>query len=361
MKKHESVLTGPQRESLQINELMFHIIAPGAPAADEDVISLDEVVLSESQHQFFLKRLQDTATGNKYIFLPDAVTLRDKCVAIADKTANFVTISRQITSDFASHHKGNMSPGVFVIADVAVKIGETLHPLVFLVKLDHKKTISVSYKVVDGRKVAVMDDLPRALTESQSAVSKSALIDVRGSFAWDVLAWDRYPGDRPTRLSQYFEGFLGVCMHGTPGALTQTAYRAAREWAVRADVQLPEGLTKQVVKDRALDYLKGAGEFDTDGFIKSILRDSDSGAPELRSSLSDHLGDVGIAGQKFSPELRAISTAQRKTIYKAVEGVSVQYEDGAGASVVSVEWANKGARSGPATITIRTQNLTVNE
>lgn len=362
LKRNESVLTDKQKDSLKIKDFIFHIIDPDNPVAVDGVITLDEVVLTASQHKFFQTRLRNTASGNKYVFLRDAVALKDKCVAIISKSMDFLTLSRQITSDFAGRHKGNMSAGVFVVATVEVTIDKVVRTLIFLVKLDHKKTINVAYAEKAGRRVAVVTDLPSTLTESQSAVSKSALIDVQGTFSWDALAWDRTGTERQTRLSQYFEGFLGVGVHGTPAALTETAYKAARQWvAASTSLTLPEALTKQVVKDRALDYLKGNSEFNTDAFIKAVLRDEVENLQELRNSFSDFLSEVGVAGQTFKTELRGLQPKERKTIYKTGEGVTIQYEDGAGQSVVDVKWQDPQTQTGPAVITIRTDDLTVNE
>jgi hypothetical protein len=254
-----------------------------------------------------------------------------------------------------------MSPGVFVVADVSVPMPNSqIGKLVYLVKLDHKKTLSVSYKDIGGVRKAVMDDLPNALTESKSAVQKSALIDVHNLFAWDVLAWDRTGSDRPTRLSEYFEGFLGVGVHGTPAGLTQTALKAIRACvAALPPDDLPNLFDKTVAKDRALAYLKGTAEFDTDDFINSVVRaDEAAEMPALRAVLLDALSEAGVAGQRFVPEVKSLTSSQRKTVYKTAEGVSVQYEDGVGESIVEVEWED-ASKSGAATITIRTRNLTI--
>ena len=361
-KANESVLLASQRDGLQIDNFIFHIIAPDDPNSIDSVVPLDEVTLAPGQKQFFLDRLKDTSSGNKYLFLPDAVVLKNFCTQLVTPTENFVEVSRQITSDFARRHKSNMSPGVFVVADVTVPMpGGQFGKLVYLVKLDHKKTLSVSYRDVGGVRRAVMDELPNALTESKSAVQKSALIDVHNLFAWDVLAWDRSGGDRPTRLSEYFEGFLGVGVHGTAAGLTQTALRAIKACvaALPAD-ELPEHFDKTVAKDRALAYLKGTAEFDTDDFINSVVRAEDvANAPSLRATLRDALGEAGVAGQRFVPELKSLTSSQRKTVYKTAEGVSVQYEDGVGESIVEVKWDDESAKSGAATITIRTRNLTI--
>jgi hypothetical protein len=362
MAKNESVLLTWQRDGLEIENFIFHIIAPDDPNSVDGVVPLDEVTLSEGQKQFFLERLKETSTGNKYLFLPDSVVLPSFCKALLTAGEKFVEVSRQITADFAGRHKNNMSTGVFVIAEVSVPLQNGKKgKLVYLVKLDHKKTLTVSYKDVGGVRKAVMDELPNALTESKSAVQKSALIDVDDLFAWDVLAWDKYGAERATKLSEYFEGFLGVGIHGTPAGLTTAAVKAIRTCILSMlPEELPEEFDRIVAKDRALAYLSGTAEFDTDTFVDSIVRREDAEqAPGLRAKLIDALGEAGVAGQRFTPEVKSLTRAQRKTVYKAAEGVSIQYEDGAGESIVEVKWADEVAKSGAATIIIRTRNLTV--
>lgn len=362
MQKRESVLLGWQRDELEIKNFIFHIIAPDDPNSVDGVVPLDEVALSASQEQFFLDRLREISSGNKYLFLQNSVVLSNFCEQLVAPGEKFVEISRQITADFAGRHKNNMSTGVFVIAEVSVPLQNGAKgKLVYLVKLDHKKTLNVSYKLVDGVRKAVMDELPNALTESKSAVQKSALIDVDDQFDWDVLAWDKHGADRTTKLSEYFEGFLGVGIHGTAAGLTAAAIRAIRSCvASMLPEDLPEEFDRTVAKDRALAYLSGTAEFDTDTFVDSIVRLEDAQqAPALRKKLLDALGEAGVAGQRFAPEVKSLSRAQRKTVYKAVEGVSVQYEDGAGESIVEVKWDDEILKSGAATITIRTRNLTI--
>lgn len=203
----ESVLGQAQRDTLKIHNLIFHIIDPDIPD-DDHVVYLDEVRLQEKQKAFFLDRLRDIAEGTQYVFLPNAVHLKDKCEQLLDDGNDFNELSRQITQDFAGRHLEQMSAGVFVIA--VVKFLAAAHEerkLVLLVKMDKRPSFSYKYETINGRTVAVMEEVENALSETKAAVQKSAVIDVTDHFAWDVLAYDRV---KKPLLSDYFKNFLGV-------------------------------------------------------------------------------------------------------------------------------------------------------
>ncbi|MFA5923287.1 MAG: hypothetical protein WC856_18695 [Methylococcaceae bacterium] len=104
----EGVLSQGQRESLEIEDFIFHIIDPDADE-DKRVIFLDEVNLHAKQRDFFLARLKEIAEGTQYKFLEDAVHLKEPCVEIVSQSDRFLELSRHITRDFSGRHKGQMS------------------------------------------------------------------------------------------------------------------------------------------------------------------------------------------------------------------------------------------------------------
>ncbi len=182
------VLSQAQKDSLDIEEFIFHIIEPEADD-DEKVVYLDSVTLQEKQRTFFLDRLRDTAEGTQYVFQQDAVTLKEKCAQLVAPRADFNLLSRQITADFAGRHKGQMSAGVFVVAIVRYQAtARSQKKLVLLIKMDNSPSFSYSHKQVNGKRVAEMREVPNALNETKKAIQKSAVIDVGGEFACDVWA-----------------------------------------------------------------------------------------------------------------------------------------------------------------------------
>ena len=226
----EGVLSQAHRDSLAVVDFIFHIIDPEAEEGKK-VIYLDEVQLQDRQKAFFLERLREAAEGTQYVFVPDAVQLKDKCQQIVTEPARFVEFSRQITQNFSGHHDGQMSAGVFVVSTVKyLASANNWKTLIFLIKMDKRPSFSYSYSMQNGRRVAVMSEIENALNETKSAIQKSALVDVSDVFAWDVLAFDRV---KKPSIGDYYRGFLGVTERQQDSVLTKTAHATVKKWARR--------------------------------------------------------------------------------------------------------------------------------
>lgn len=339
--KLEAVLSQAQRDSLDIEEFIFHIIEPDA-ADEEKVVYLDSVSLQEKQRTFFLDRLRDIAEGTQYVFQKDAVTLNEKCSQLIAPNADFNQLSRQITADFAGRHKGQMSAGVFVIAIVRYQAtARTQKKLVLLIKMDKSPTFSYTHKEINGKRVAEMQEIPNALGETKKAIQKSAVIDVSNEFAWDVLAQDRVY--KPV-LGDYFKAFLGVIERQQDSALTRTALNTVRKWArlLKSD-QISDGEDANTFTGRAFNYLKDHDQFDTDSFLDVVVRDPDKKRKrELTESLDLALAESGVQGQSFQPRPESLPKKERTTTYKTAEGVTVSFEgdrDAAGVTVTEIDGA----------------------
>lgn len=335
----EGVLTQVQRDSLEIADFIFHIINPEAVEDHLQVVYMDEVSLHPRQKDFFLARLREAAEGTQYVFKPDAVHLKDKCSEIVSKPECFVELSRHITEDFSGRHKGQMSAGVFVVATVKYLVSaHNWQKLIFLVKMDKRPSFSYSYSEQNGRRVAVMDEIENALTETKTAIQKSALIDVSGIFSWNVLASDRV---KKPFIGDYFREFLGVTERQVDSVLTKTAHSTVKKWAQKlTSEQMPPGEDKLGYVGRALNYLKDRDVFDTDEFLNTVVRDGDATRKSvLVELLRKELVDVGIAGQQFRPRPDSLPKKETKQVYQTVEGVTIIFEgdkDGVGLQVKDI-------------------------
>lgn len=316
----ESTLNTSQRESLEILDFIFHIIELD-DGKDENIEYLDEVTLHEKQRNFFLARLQEILEGTQYVFLPDAVFLKEKCAQLATQGSEFNALSRQIAGAFALAHRNQMSEGIVVVSVVRFLVSpNNWKNLVLLVKLDKSASFSYSRKEIDGKQVAVMNEVPNALAESKSAVQKSAVIDAEGYFAWNVLAFDR--STKP-RLTDYFKGFLGVTERHADSELTRMVDKAVKRWARALNkAELPENEDAAGYIGRSINYLKDRDKFDTESFIETVVRDEDPQRKQaLAKKLRDALASTGIAGQQFAPQPGSLKPSERKQQYITEEGV----------------------------------------
>lgn len=348
----EGVLNQQHRNSLEIVDFIFHIIDPDADG-DEKVVYLDEVQLQDRQKAFFLERLQEVAEGTQYIFEENAVHFKEKCEQLVADRARFVEISRQITADFSGRHEGNMAAGVFVISIVRYLLAANdWKDLVLLVKMDKKPSFSYSYEVVEGRKVAVMNEVPNSLTETKAAIQKSALIDVCGVFAWHVLAYDRIK--RPY-IADYYKAFLGITERHHDSVLTRNAHITVKKWAMKLRSEdMPPGEDAFGYTGRGLRYLQDHDEFDTEQFLDAVIRDEDLERKErLIHSLREALTDVGIAGQRFTPKPDSLRDQDKKQVIQTAEGVKIEFTGDKTAMGLEIENLPNNRKR----ITINTSNV----
>ncbi|GGY76794.1 hypothetical protein GCM10011613_21620 [Cellvibrio zantedeschiae] len=350
----EGVLTQAQRQSLEIEDFIFHIIVPDAHE-EEKVIYLDEVQLQPNQKTFFLDRLRETAEGTQYLFQPNAVHLKDKCISLMSAESDFLEISRQITADFSGRHRGQMSAGVFIVSVVKYLISANdWGRLIFLVKMDKQPSITYSYREESGRKIAVVEEVKNSLNETKNAIQKSALIDTSNQFAWDVLAFDKI---KKPLLGEYFKAFLGVVERFQDSVLTKSAHDTVRRWAKKLSrAEIPEEEDANTYSGRSLNYLMDNDTFDTDGYLNAVVRDED---PErkriLIGSLRAALDASGISGQLFSPKPNSLKRKDKKQVYRTFEGVTIEYEGERSAAGISIEDRGNGKKR----IIIETNRLDV--
>lgn len=339
----EAVLNQQQKASLEITDFIFHIIRSNTEDPNK-VLFLDEVQLQDKQKKFFLDRLRDIAEGSQYIFKPDSVHLKDKCVELLEAPSRFIELSRQITSDFADQHRGQMSDGVFVVSTVKFLASDNnWRNLIFLVKMDRSPSFSYSYQEQDGRRIAIVEENENSLNETKSAIQKSALIDVSERFAWDVLAYDR---TKKPDISDYFRGFLGAIERQQDSVLTRTAHSTVRKWAkqIPGDKLPPEEDANTFV-GRSLNYLNDHDLFNTNNYLDAVVRDEDElRKSELIESLREALANSGVAGQQFRPQPGSLSNKEKKQIYQTAEGVKIIYEGDNEAAGITIEEIDGGSK-----------------
>jgi hypothetical protein len=101
----ESALTKLQRESIEINKFIFHIISK-----DEDKpIYLDEILLTDEQKKFFQDRISEVAEGTQFGFKDKENNSLTKLCKNLHIDTLFVENSKIITNDFKKFHSGNMA------------------------------------------------------------------------------------------------------------------------------------------------------------------------------------------------------------------------------------------------------------
>jgi hypothetical protein len=310
----ESVLSIEEKQSITIEEFIFHIIIQ----EEDEPRYLDAVSISDEQKQFFRDRLIDVSQGNQFVFTDkDTGSTYKLCQEIlANTTKNFLTASKSLTADFKGRHSKNTSDGVFITA--LAKISGKRN-LIFLVKLDHKKVYR--YQIKDAK--ALLEEIKNTFIEDKSAVQKVALIDISDHYVWDALVYDRA---KPGSITDYFRNFLAVKLRDTPSKWTTDAIRHPSRWAGNNRELLDPEQQPYHYKERAIQYLSTTSLFDTNAYIDFVIQDeNEKRRTLLKTSFEKYLVETGLSGQEFPPNKGSLSKKAKKHIVRTSEGVTLEW------------------------------------
>lgn len=310
----ESVLSIEEKQSISIEEFIFHIIIQ----EEDDPIFLDAVTISDEHKAFFRDRLVDVSQGSQYIFSDKTKSVvYELCKSIVtDTSKNFLESSKKLTTDFKRLHSKNTSNGVFITA--LAKINGK-RELIFLVKLDHKKVYR--YQIKDAK--ALLEEIKNTFIEDKSAIQKVALIDTSNHYLWDVLAYDRA---KPGSLTDYFRNFLSVIPRETPSILTAAAITHANRWANLNKGQIDPAQEPSHYKERAMQYLATNTLFDSDEYIRFVIYDEDDKRREiLKKSFQEYIIEKGLDGQSFAINKGSLNKKSRTHTRITNEGVKIEW------------------------------------
>lgn len=340
----ESVLSIEEKQSIKIEEFIFHIIIQ----EEEEPRYLDAVTISEEQKAFFRDRLIDVSQGNQFIFSDkeNSLTYKSCKSIIEDRKENFLQSSKSLTADFKSRHSKNTSNGVFITA--LAKISGN-RDLIFLVKLDHKKVYR--YQVEDSK--ALLEEIKNTFIEDKSAIQKVALIDVSDHYIWDALVYDRA---KAGGITEYFKNFLAVKLRDTPSKWTTDAIRHPNKWASDNRSIIDPEQQPYHYKERAITYLSTTSLFDSEAYIDYVVVDEDEERRnKLKSLFREYITEKGLFGQEFAPNKGSITAKTIKHTVKTAEGVTVEWKGDASDANISV--SDNKTSDGLYSITIKTHEL----
>jgi len=358
----ESALTKLQKESIEINKFIFHIISK-----DEDTsIHLDEITLTTEQKKFVKARIIEVAEGTQFTFInKEHNHLSNLCKNLYIDTL-FKLNSELIADDFHRLHLRNMSDGAFIISTFNILDKDNSNiSLIALIKMDHKKVLEYIYSDnVKNRKVQLRE-IANSFIESKEAMQKVAIIDVANEFKWDILAKEK---NKTEGITDYFKKFLNALELDTASQLTRRVVQEASKWArinndsLRDIPELSEKTSdfRSYINKKSINFLElnNSVIFNSDDFYSNILHndsftsDSQSKIDELKENIKDYFIEKSIEGQSFIPKPNSIPNKDRKTIKRTEEGVVIKWTGNAEDNKIKFSKDNNQH-----VITITTSNL----
>lgn len=298
-----------ERETIQIHRLIFHILIQGEDAPR----FLEEATLSDSVKDFFRQRVQDACEGTQFMFVDEEdgqPKLVERTVQrmLADEDNYFEIGSKILATAFLQKHNKSTSDGLFLITNLSlVRNGSTTN-LIALMKFDHSRVLQF---YTQGT-TAVLKEIQNTFVEDKNAMQKTAVIDVGNVYGWDVTAKERRTREG---VADYFREFLGVQVRNNAFILTKKAIKSVKDWfkhSLDTDRAPSENLSSY--KARASQYCLTHNFFDTNDFINTVIYDDQQVRKERCSAaLRVVMEGLGIAGQEFKPDNKALSEVDKST------------------------------------------------
>ena len=311
--KRESVLTDRDKDSIEIEKFIFHIIIE----KELKPIYLKEVSLNEEHKDFFKKRLIDVAQGIRFIF-PDKDNSNtfNYCKEIIEDNSKLLKLSKKITSSFKEHHKGNTADGAFIVSLVKINNNPSF---IFLLKIDNR--LVYQYKINNDR--ATLNKIKDTFVEDVKAIQKMALISLSGDYSWEALAFDRNSGNS---ITKYFRDFLGAVEKDDIYELTKKSLSSATRWANQNPRLLNETDVATNYKQRAINYLTSHSTFDSEHFINTVIFDENEERKNRAiASFREFLQTEGIYGQNYKISQKALSKNTVKHKTTTAEGLTLSW------------------------------------
>lgn len=318
-----SQLNAESRESLTIHKFIYHTIEP---KKEESAVSLlTEVVLDESQKEFFKGIILQSAQGTRFKFNdPDNSPFVRECKRIISNPDEFIDASGQLVLQFATAHDKRMADGVVIVALVSMLVGGRAQYFISLLKVDYARVMEQKRDAQEPTKVTLRE-IADSLSENKSDIQKRALIDVQDIFPWDVIAIERSKSgqvvDTDEAVGAHFKRFLSVSLMYNDSTYTKNTVAAVNAWA-----KTQPGIDPVETKAKAVSFLDA-----NDGQVVSLdsIRDivctseSDEVRQQLVSSFNNFMDTNELNGVSFVARKGSITPSERKSKMTTNNGVEV--------------------------------------
>lgn len=301
-----------QLDGLSITRMIFHVVGPDA----KKMVLLEETDPGPFA-DFFLERLKSTNGGLTFNFA-DGSKLESSLRKVHLDASAFEAESRDLATQFQISHTGAASEGAFMIFALQ-SLG---HRYFALVKYDHESVLTYAIqRTATGNKAAIAEQRD-TFVKSADALQKSALIrldDVGG----ELCVRDRAA---PTKVSKYFQAFLGANRRFQPEMLTVALCGIAKSVGKKHAEELGTSVMSNLNK-RVYDYVQNTEGFDPSNkepFLAAVFGPLPAESP-VRVSFDRELKSARIESEVFEFDKASVTRpAKRKLV--TMEGIEIIWE-----------------------------------
>ncbi len=299
-------------DAIEIERMIFHVVGP----EEGNLVLLEEIDPGEHA-AFFVDRIRSAANGVTFDFLaasPVLAALRRS----EEDPARFVTETKDLAALFNGLHSGSASVGVFLV--FMLRVGD--ERLYAIVKYDHEEVLSYTIEEEEDLRRALIAALQSTFVRSPDALQKAAIIRLNGA-GGELAVRDRV---QPSKITRYFQGFLGARRRFRTDQLTQTLSDIAKKTARKHAGTLGAGIIGQLNR-RVYEAVQAQPGFDPankEPFLAAVFGPLPEDSP-VRATFDRELRNSRIENEIFDFDKGAVPRPRRKHMVTD-EGIEVIYD-----------------------------------
>lgn len=312
-----SFFSQEQLDGLSVSRMIFHVVGP-----DQKKMVLLEEAEPGPFADFFLARIRSTNGGIMFDFA-DGSPLELSLRKVEADAHQFVAETKGLATQFQIQHSANASAGVFMVF-VLQTMDERFYALV---KYDHETVLS--YEIEDtpeGHKAAIAE-LHDTFVKAPEALQKSALIRLKED-GGELCIRDRAS---PSKVSKYFQAFLGARRRFEAAQLTTTLCGIAKKVALKNSELLGTAVMSNLTH-RIYDFVQNTQSFDPsqkEPFLVAVFGSLVEDSP-VRADFDRELKTARIESETFDFHKASFPRPAKRRLVTA-EGIELiwdrQFED----------------------------------
>lgn len=308
-----SLIAPEHLDRIEIEKMIFHVVGP-----DEGSLVLLEEIDPGEHADFFVDRIKAAARGILFDFL-DASAVLAALTRITAADDRFADESKSLAELFDQAHGGSASAGVFLMFALRVA-GERLFAII---KYDHEAVLSYTIEEdEEDRRRAVIAALEDTFVQSPEALQKAAIIRLN-QVGGELSVRDRV---QPSKISLYFQTFLGAKRRFEPNMLTSKLSEVAKHTARKHQAELGPavmgGLNRRVYD--AIQAQPGFDPANKEPFLAAIFGPLGAESP-VRKTFDRELKNNRMQDEVFDFDKAAV-TQPRKKHMVTEEGIEIIYD-----------------------------------
>ena len=306
------MLDNDHLDNITIERMIFHVVGP----EDSNLVLLEEIEPGDHA-EFFIDRVRTAANGIMFDFVAASPVLAALRRIEEDHTC-FASETKDLATLFNGMHTGSASVGVFLTFVLNIA-GERLYAII---KYDHEEVLSYTIEEEEDVRRALIAALTSTFVRSPDALQKAAIIRLTDT-GGELSVRDRVS---PSKITRYFQGFLGARRRFEPNQLTKTLSDITKKTARKHADALGPAVMGQLNR-RVYDVMQTQPGFDPgnrEPFFAAVFGPIAQDSP-VRATFERELRNSRIENEVFEFDRQAVPRPRRKHMVTD-EGIEVIYD-----------------------------------